>query len=125
MILWPSTSRTWPGSNGSIMRCSRTMRRIHLSALMLMGSGVLHHDARKCLVVAGARSQPRGRASCHMAIGAGDRPLGVRRHDRLARVGKLADSQIQRQLTEERHLVLGGKPRSPAGTEDVLFVAAL
>src|SRR6185312_5149122 len=37
MILWPSCSRIWPGSNGSIMPVCSAMRRIHLSLLMLMG----------------------------------------------------------------------------------------
>src|SRR3990172_2570637 len=32
----PPTSLTCPGSNGSILRCSAAMRRIHLSDLMVM-----------------------------------------------------------------------------------------
>jgi hypothetical protein len=35
---WPFPSFTCPGSNGSIMRCSAAMRRIHLSDLMLIGA---------------------------------------------------------------------------------------
>jgi hypothetical protein len=32
--LRPSTSRTWPGSNGSIIRVAAAIRRIHLSDLI-------------------------------------------------------------------------------------------
>src|SRR6516165_10083805 len=50
----PLATRTCPGSNGSIMRCSRAMRRIQLSDLMLTAgprrarrAGVQKIEARK------------------------------------------------------------------------------
>ena len=39
-ILRPSTSRTWPGSNGSIIRVAAAIRRIHLSDLITSGAYV-------------------------------------------------------------------------------------
>src|SRR3978361_453742 len=36
MILRPSASRPWPGSNGSIMPVASAVRRIHLSLLIVI-----------------------------------------------------------------------------------------
>src|SRR6516162_8071496 len=54
--------RTCPGSNGSIMRCSRAMRRIQLSDLMLIEfSGQLADPA---VGMTPAARASRGRAPC-------------------------------------------------------------
>src|SRR5712671_8015971 len=100
---WPFTSFTWPGSNGSIMRCSAAMRRIHLSDLMLIGarprSGVLGDDDVRKL----RGHVPRGLRDLHREP-APDRPVDVRRptvrvgdHGRLARVRLLTDGDVERQ----------------------------
>ena len=59
MIRWPSRSRTWPGSNGSIMPCCSAMRRIHLSLLMLIDSwSRLREDRPEVAPILGAPPGP-------------------------------------------------------------------
>jgi hypothetical protein len=47
---WPFTSRTWPGSNGSIIPCA-AMRRIHLSFLMLIVKAFLRLGSNKHVIL--------------------------------------------------------------------------
>src|SRR5260221_12652485 len=125
---WPFTSLTWPGSNGSIMRCSAAIRRIHLSDLMLIRSarsGVLGHDDVRKLgghVPGGLRDLDRKPTP--------DRPVDLRRpalrvghYGRLARVGLLADGDVERQRTEQLGAVLLAHALGPALPEDVFLVA--
>src|SRR6266571_3428812 len=127
---WPLSSFTCPGSNGSIMRRSAAIRRIHLSDLMLIGdepSGVLgHDDARKL------RGHVPGRFRDLDRKPAPDRPVDIRRpalrvsyHGRLARVRLLADCDVERQGPEKLGAVLLAHALGPALPEDVFLVTAL
>src|SRR5687767_10700608 len=96
----PLRSRTWPGSNGSIMPCSSAMRRIHLSALMLMLSGVLDRDFRECLGTRPGRFELLRRPRGDIQVGARERTVGLRHHRGAAAVGLLADADVQGQAAE-------------------------
>src|SRR4051812_41521255 len=94
----PSTERTWPGSNGSIMPCASAMRRIHLSLLMLMGLPgrllvVLDDDLREHgRAVLALACDARGHAPGAVAVDRRDRTVRIGHHGGLARIGLLADA---------------------------------
>src|SRR5574337_217288 len=104
MILWPSRSRIWPGSNGSIMPCCSAMRRIHRSLLMLI--------ARPCAVpaIVGTAGNRSGRCAGSDAgdDGALDQPV-VAEHDQreqqfIKAGGARGAVREQRRRSEERRV---------------------
>src|SRR5688500_9273757 len=105
------------------MPCSRAMRRIHLSALMLMLSGVLDRDLRKCLGARPGRFELLPRARGDVEIGARDGAVGLRHHRGTSAVGLLADADVERKAAEQLHAVLFGHTGAAAGAEQSLFVA--
>src|SRR5690242_6619524 len=157
----PSTERTWPGSNGSIMRCSCAMRRIHLSLLMLMApcpwsravcawaAGgierrlvvrsndrpggparvplvILDDDFRKYGgPVLRLLRDARGDLAGDVAVDRGDRPFRIGDDRGLARIGLLADPDVEREAPEHLHVVVLRHLLRPAGAEDMLRVAAM
>src|SRR5580658_3106266 len=136
----PSTSRTWPASNGSIMACSRAMRRIQLSDLMLMSSCFCRSAARRARKVSGfldddlgkyaaavarARRQRPGGAARHREVRLGARRIGGGNHRGTAAVGLGADVCIERQLAQQSPAIVARHALAAAAAEDVLAVAAV
>src|SRR3974390_1431361 len=107
----PATSRTCPGSNGSIILWSPAMRRIQRSDLIIpppgVASGVLYHDVRELgRHVAPELGDPHCDAARDPAIGLRRRALRVGRDRRVPGVGLFSDADVERQLAEQLRAVI-------------------
>src|SRR5438445_7094148 len=124
----PSSCRTCPGSNGSIMLWAAAMRRIHLSLLMLIFwlLVVLDDDLGKDgRAVLGLTGNAGSHLAGDIAVDRGNGPIRIGDHGGLARICLLADADVERQAAQELHVVVLAHLLAAAAAEDVLRVAAV